>query len=199
MNNLKKAYSINDAKISFVSLVDKAANQKEFLITKALDDERAFATLGKIIKADDESHYLTGVVYEPLIEDAHGNFMSEEEIQKAAYWFAKNGDKIDLQHDFSECQSCTVVENWVAKSDCIIGDDEIKKATWLLTVEVADDEIWEKVQKREITGFSMGGVGKYSIKDEDISLKKTSTSKNTTLKLLGSYKHIYRSNVSWLL
>ncbi len=29
---IKKAYAISDAKISFVSLVDKAANRKKFLI-----------------------------------------------------------------------------------------------------------------------------------------------------------------------
>ncbi len=33
--NVSKAYAITDAKIQFVSLVDKAANLKKFLITKA--------------------------------------------------------------------------------------------------------------------------------------------------------------------
>ena len=32
---IAKAYEITDAKIQFVSLVDKAANMKRFLITKA--------------------------------------------------------------------------------------------------------------------------------------------------------------------
>ena len=35
MSKIEKAYAITDAKISFVSLVDKAANKKQFLITKA--------------------------------------------------------------------------------------------------------------------------------------------------------------------
>ena len=34
MSKIEKAYAITDAKISFVSLVDKAANKKQFLITK---------------------------------------------------------------------------------------------------------------------------------------------------------------------
>ena len=33
MSKIEKAYAITDAKISFVSLVDKAANKKQFLIT----------------------------------------------------------------------------------------------------------------------------------------------------------------------
>ncbi|WP_206458697.1 XkdF-like putative serine protease domain-containing protein [Anaerovorax sp. IOR16] len=170
MSQIKKAFEITDAKISFVSLVDKAANQKQFLITKSKNkDERGFATLGKIVKSDSELHHITGVVYEPLVKDAHDNYMTEEEIQKAAYWFAKNGDKVDLQHDFEECDSCTVVETWVAKADFSIEDELITKGTWLMTVEIADDDIWEKVEKKEITGFSMGGVGKYSTEDVDVS------------------------------
>jgi hypothetical protein len=97
---IEKAIEISDAKIHFVSLVDKAANRRQFLITKAEGGQAHFATLGKILKVDEQTHYVTGVVYEPLVEDAHGNFMTEEEIRKAAYWFAKNGDKVDLQHSF---------------------------------------------------------------------------------------------------
>ena len=37
MPKIAKAYAITDAKISFVSLVDKAANKKQFLITKSED------------------------------------------------------------------------------------------------------------------------------------------------------------------
>jgi len=33
MSKIEKAYAITDAKISFVSLVDKAANKKQFLST----------------------------------------------------------------------------------------------------------------------------------------------------------------------
>jgi hypothetical protein len=37
MPKITKAYAITNAKISFVSLVDKAANKKQFLITKSDD------------------------------------------------------------------------------------------------------------------------------------------------------------------
>lgn len=36
-NKVAKAYAINDAKIMFVSLVGKAANKHQFLITKSED------------------------------------------------------------------------------------------------------------------------------------------------------------------
>ena len=41
---LKKAYEITDAKIQFVSLVDKAANKRQFLLKKAEDGQAAFTT-----------------------------------------------------------------------------------------------------------------------------------------------------------
>jgi len=44
----------------------------------------------------------------------------------------------------------------------------IKKGTWLMTVEVANDDVWEAIEKGEITGLSMGGVGNYSTKDVEL-------------------------------
>ena len=44
---LKKAYEITDAKISFVSLVDKAANKRQFLLKKADDGKASFTSYGR--------------------------------------------------------------------------------------------------------------------------------------------------------
>ena len=166
---VEKAIEISDAKIQFVSLVDKAANKRQFLITKADDGQAQFSTLGKILKVDAETHYVTGIVYEPLIEDAHGNFMTESEIRKAAFWFAKNGDKVDLQHSFEQVEGVTVVETYVAPSDMEVEGQPVIKGTWLMTVEVENADVWNKVQKGEVTGFSMGGIGKYSETETDLT------------------------------
>lgn len=157
---VKKAVEISDAKIQFVSLVDKAANKRQFLVTKSEtgDGTAQFSTLGKILKVDDATHYVTGIVYEPLVEDAQSNFMTEAEIQKAAYWFAKNGDKVDLQHSFEAVDGVSVVENYLAPCDMQVGDTPIVKGTWLMTAEVTNTDVWAAVQKGEITGFSMGAL-----------------------------------------
>lgn len=44
MKKLKKAFAITDAKISFVSLVDAAANKHKFLITKQEDGKAGITT-----------------------------------------------------------------------------------------------------------------------------------------------------------
>ena len=167
MGEIIKKRSISDAQIQFVSLVDKAANKKSFLIAKAEDGKASFSAYGKIVKTDTDSHYVTGIVYEPMTEDSQGDYMTEEEIRKAAHWFAKNGDGIDIQHNFEKFEKAEVVENWIAKADFEIGKEKVKKGTWLMTVEITDPDVWAAVEKGEITGFSMGGTGIYSEDDVD--------------------------------
>lgn len=164
-----KAREIFDARIQFVSLVDAAANKRKFLMTKAEDGTCSFVNYGRILKADSESHYVTGIVYEPMTEDTDGEFMTAEEIRKAAYYYAKNFELVDIQHSFEPEKSCSVVESWIAKADFSLGGEQVKEGTWLMTVEVVNDELWEKIQKGEITGFSMGGVCMSSEEEVDLS------------------------------
>ena len=176
MPSIAKAYAMEDVKISFVSLVDKAANKREFLITKADDGQASFRSLGRIINSDAEKHYVTGVVYEPMVEDTHGNFMTEEEIEKAAHWFMKNQGDVDLQHSFEPLEGAHVVETHVAKSDEMYGDETVTKGTWVMTMEIENQDVFEAIQKGEITGLSMGGVGVYS--EEDVELPEPDITKS---------------------
>lgn len=178
-----KSREMKNARISFVSLVDKASNKKQFIMTKSEDGESTFQTFGKIIKSDAEAHYVTGVVYAPLEEDTDGDFMTEEEITKAAHWFMKNGIGVDLQHNFEPLESAIVVESYVTKSDTEINGESIKQGTWLMTVEITDDEIFSAIEKGEITGFSMGGVVNY-VDDVEIPSEPTQKSKKGILKQL---------------
>ena len=130
-------------------------------------NEADFQTYGRILKAD--SHYVTGIVYEPMTEDTDGNYMTEEEIEKAAHWYMKNAGDADIQHCFEKAEGVEVVESFTAKSDMEIEGKQIKKGTWIMTMEVSDDTVWDSIEKGEITGFSMGGKGNYSVVDIDIS------------------------------
>ena len=177
---INKAHELTNAKISYVSLVDKAANKRKFLITKQEDGKASFSSFGKIIAKDADHHYVTGIVYEPMTEDAHGDFMTEEEIIKAAYWYSKNSEQVDLQHNFIPLENVVVVENWVAKADFEIDGQKVKKGTWLMTAEISDEDIWAAIEKGEITGFSMGGVADYDEEDKEME----SVSKNEKKGLL---------------
>lgn len=184
MSQVEKAYAITDAKIGFVSLVNKAANKKTFLITKADEHSASFTTYGRILKADTDSHFVTGVVYEPMVEDSQGEYMTEEEITKAAHWFMKNGGDVDIQHCFKKCEGAEVVESYVAKCDMEIEGQEVKKGTWIMTMEITDPTVWEAIQKGDITGFSMGGAGVRSEEDVDLPvIEKTEEPKGLLKKL----------------
>lgn len=160
------ATEIVNAKISFVSLVDKAANKKSFAIIKSAD-KPTFQRTMPIVKSDEEKKIVTGIVYEPDVLDAHNEFMTDQEIEKAAHLFMKEFRNVDKQHDFTSGYG-EVIESWVAKSEMKLGDQEIKKGTWLMSVHVTDNDTWEGIQKGEITGFSMGGVGERVEHDDEI-------------------------------
>ncbi|WP_448011795.1 XkdF-like putative serine protease domain-containing protein [Bacillus altitudinis] len=145
-----------NAKITHVSYVDKAANQKQFFFMKSEKQNDFQKEIKVIAKADDAHRLVYGIVYEPNVADAHGDYMTPEEIEKAAHGFLKDAREIDKQHDFQGGVG-EVVESYIAPSDFEMGDEMIKKGSWVLVTK-ASDEIWEQIQKGEITGYSMAGT-----------------------------------------
>lgn len=158
---ITKSGEIKDLRVSFVSLVDRAANKRQFLIAKSEEKGKVnWSSAGKIIKADAETHYVTGIVYEPDTPDTDDEFMKAEEIRLAAYWFAKHSNKVDIQHSFVPFENASVVESYIAPCDMTIGEEKVKAGTWIMTVEIKDDVVWKAIEDGEITGFSMGGIGR---------------------------------------
>lgn len=148
---------LSNAQITHVSYVDKGANKKTFFLTKSEENSNNFETEVKVIaKEEGEQKLVYGIVYEPNVEDAHGDAMTAEEIEKAAHYFMKESRNIDKQHNY-EAGFGEVVESYVAPADMAIGEQLIQKGSWVLVTK-ASDEIWEAIQKGEITGYSMAGV-----------------------------------------
>ncbi|EAC7181134.1 phage portal protein [Listeria monocytogenes] len=162
-----------NAKINYVSYVDKAANKKQFFLTKSNEQPNIQKHVELFINKVDSKQLVYGLVYEPDVEDAHGDFMKAEEIEKAAHQFMKDARNIDKQHDFNAGVG-EVVESYIAPVDFSIGDQVITKGSWVMATK-ASDEIWESIQKGEITGYSMAGIAEvveqsegdtYTTKDE---------------------------------
>ncbi|MCY7570954.1 XkdF-like putative serine protease domain-containing protein [Bacillus pumilus] len=145
-----------NAKITHVSYVDKAANQKQFFFMKSEKQPDFQKEIKVIAKSDDAQRLVYGIVYEPNVADAHGDYMTPAEIEKAAHGFLKDAREIDKQHDFQGGVG-EVVESYIAPSDFEMGDELIQKGSWVLVTK-ASDEIWEQIQKGEITGYSMAGT-----------------------------------------
>ncbi|MGK5512198.1 XkdF-like putative serine protease domain-containing protein [Brevibacillus formosus] len=153
-------YALKDARITHISLVDKGANGRSFAIIKEEGKEPLQKDI-RIAKADKAKQIVYGVVYEPDAEDVHEDQMTAEEIEKAAHGFMErqNTYNIDKQHDL-DVDKGYVVESYIAPVDMELGDQEIKKGSWVAGVKVTDADTWEQIEKGEITGFSMWGVGK---------------------------------------
>lgn len=158
---------LTNATITHVSLVDKGANGKSFAIIKSEDQQPTFEKRFNLIVKNVDEQIVTGVVYEPNVEDSHGDYMTSEDIEKSAHTFLKEYRQVDKQHNWQGGFG-DVVESYVAKSDMEIEGETITKGTWLMSVHVTDNDTWESIKKGEITGFSMGGVGEYITEEDPI-------------------------------
>lgn len=141
---------------SHVSIVDKAANKRFFLLMKSDQQPNVEADV-KLLKRDEAQQIVYGVVYEPDVVDAHGDFMDAAEIEKAAHVFLKEFRNIDKQHDFTS-KVGEVIESYIAPADFELGGQTVTKGTWMMAVKVVDD-VWQSIQKGEYTGFSLAGHG----------------------------------------
>ncbi|MGG1248487.1 XkdF-like putative serine protease domain-containing protein [Bacillus spizizenii] len=156
-----------NAKITHVSYVDKAANQKQFFFMKSEKQPDFQKEVKVIAKEADEQKLVYGIVYEPDSVDAHGDFMTAAEIEKAAHGFLKDAREIDKQHDFQGGVGA-VVESYVAPADFEMNGETIKKGSWVLVTK-ASEEIWEEIKKGEITGYSMAGIADIAKQEEPVS------------------------------
>jgi hypothetical protein len=166
----KLARELKNANITHVSYVDKGANQKKFFLTKSAAAPTFQKDVRIITKAEDEQQLVYGVVYEPDVEDAHGDSMAADEIEKSAHKFLKDFRNIDTQHDF-EAGAGELVESYIAPVEMDIDGEIITKGSWVIVTK-ATEEIWESIKKGEFTGYSMAGtaeaIEKQAKPDEEV-------------------------------
>lgn len=89
-------------------------------------------------KADDAQCLVYGIVYEPNVADARGDYLTPAENEKVAHGFLKDALEIDKQHDFHGGVG-EVVESYIAPSDFEMGDEVIKKGSLVLVAKASDE------------------------------------------------------------
>ncbi|MDO8159635.1 hypothetical protein FKQ51_20210 [Bacillus toyonensis] len=175
---------LKNAEITHISYVDKAANNKKFFLTKSANKKPDFHKEIKIItKSEDPQKLVYGVVYEPGTADLHNDFMTETEIEKAAHKFMKDAQNIDTQHDFVPGAG-EVVESYLAPADLEINGVTVQKGSWIIATK-ASDEVWEKIEKGEITGYSMAGTAE--VEDQAEVTKSENSFVKSLAKHLGAF------------
>lgn len=127
--------------------------------------EKNSAYEGNLFVKKEEEKIATGIVFVPDIYDYHGNHFSKEVIKKAAYDFMMNEHRtIGVMHR-NLWASLHLVESYIATEDMQINNKNIKQGSWIISVYVEDDDIWQDIKNGKLTGFSPCGL--MYIEEED--------------------------------
>lgn len=105
------------------------------------------------------------VVYEPDTKDAHGHWMSPQELEKACSNFNENLEagviKSNLFH-IQDTDLFSIESTWIHKElDVIVAEsgEPIKAGTWVAKLKYHDDDLWELKKAGVIGGVSFSGIG----------------------------------------
>jgi hypothetical protein len=153
--------------------------------------EENFIALAKheveLKEIDAEKRLLMGASLIPNKEifrkDEQGNefyiYFSEQTVRKASEMFFQNSkqNNATLNHD-QKIDGMTVVESWIVDNPEM---DKSKnygfsfpKGTWVISMKVDNDEIWQEVKLGKVKGFSIEG---YFIDKLDLSLVESEEEK----------------------
>lgn len=117
-----------------------------------------------IIKIDnEEKHIITGIVLEPDTIDSQGDKISAKEIEKVSNFFMINLMKLENVH---------IVENYIAPINFYLNDNQIKKGTWIMSIKILDNNLWNLIKNDYFSDFSIVGYGVREVEKNGISSKE---------------------------
>jgi hypothetical protein len=149
-------------------------------VGKADDDDDTFAVTwsGEFSKTDDEKRQVFGwasvveIDGQPVV-DRQGDWITPDEIEKAAYQYVVKSRKGGHQHKRdgdNPFHASDMIESIVFTPEKIskMGLPDDFPVGWWVGYKVNDDDTWDKVKNRDVTGFSIHGKGKRSPVGSDV-------------------------------
>ena len=158
---------INVQEVAFASV--PAVPEAVIAVTKSLGVPEGSEVIGKSIsfaKTDAVKKQVFAYALVPETFDHQEHIVSEEEIEKACHSLMRNfaarvakGTGSSVDHtDFNPAlypiESAIDVDGSLGKA---LGFAKPIAKAWLIGLQ-ANDEVWDKIQKKEITGISIGGT-----------------------------------------
>lgn len=149
--------------IQAISIVEQPAIESDFIALKAHKIEMA--------EVNAEKRILMGPALIPNKQiyrrGAEGEeyyiFFSEDTVRKASQLFLSKGNQNNstLEHEY-QLKGMSVVESWIVedekKDKSALYDLGVPKGTWMVSVKVNNDEVWEEfVKTGKVKGFSIEG------------------------------------------
>ncbi len=166
-NSKIKRYLTN-VDVQFISLVDAAANRREFVYKSTLEVDPDFNAQVDIEKVDEEKQLVYGIVYVPDEADTYGDAMTADTIEKTAHNFmikARNYN-VDTQHDNMPDDGVVVQSFILDKNDSRFPG--AKEGGWAVVIKVTDPDTWEAVKNGDLKGISLAGKAQVEeVEDED--------------------------------
>jgi len=116
--------------------------------------------LAKILKIEEERRYTLAVAYPANEIDAHGDYMTPEELEEAAWNYLRKSRKIGLMHKDGTEGAGEVVESYIYRGPpWEVNGERVEPGDWLLGI-IWTPEAWERIKKGEFTGLSLQGWGR---------------------------------------
>lgn len=104
---------------------------------------------------------------EPNTYDLHGDRISEEELCNGCFNFNKTAWQANLFHE-KDTEDFYFLESYILPLDGKIGEQVVKKGTWLATVQFVSDALWEDYLSGVVSGLSIGARGYLEDVNEEI-------------------------------
>lgn len=140
-----------------------------------------------IKKSDERERIAWAEVYAPMRPDSDGEFMDADTIKKMSYEFMQNLKQrsVDSFHNNMVVDGACVVESFIARK----GDPDFIEGAWVVGVHVDNDDVWEKIEKGEINGFSVEAwVDKVEV---DVELEVPPVISGKTMKADDGHEHVF--------
>ena len=117
-------------------------------IVKSLNEEKRLATFLVLEPQDDD---LTTT-------DLHGDWYDADTVEDACHSFNRFCRKANLFH-LVDTTSFEFVESYITEAEITIGEEVIKKGSWLAKIYVTKSEsgnlVWESIKSGEFNGLSV--------------------------------------------
>lgn len=102
---------------------------------------------------DEELRQVTYVAMKPGV-DLHGDVVDLETVRLAKESFNKSAQRANLFH-LTMTNTFEVIESYLIPCDVTLNEHFVEKGSWLMTLQVHDDDVWEMVKSEDINGISI--------------------------------------------
>lgn len=156
--------------VDMISLVRRPAIMEDFI---ALEDEQS-DLYKQVILSEDDKQIITGPALIPDIEiirkDDDGTPFyirySRETIERIAQKFAKLRSNYSVIKDHKKdkiAEKTFIYESWItgAKDKSSELGFDVPEGTWMVSLKVEDDQLWQEIKAGKYKGFSIEGLFKF--------------------------------------